>query len=168
MRRRERPSGREAGSGYLFTVSAVLAFLLVFSFLLFAVQAYAGIRANKENVQRALDGFVTLHSVSVYDLVKRGGADAEGWDDELWELLASEELHVTETSPGVYAASDPDTGRTKWTMTKPVLFAFEDDPEGECICLRAEYLFYLDVPFGGTLLGQLEIPLRAEARFLKK
>ena len=156
---------RDRGSGHLATVIGIWAFLAVFAFLMFCIQTYSGIRANRENVQRALDGFVTRHSIVLYDMVKRGTAETKDWDDELWALLASNELNVAPDGEGIYSAYD-GKGVRKWTMTVPVLTAAEES-DG-CIRLRAEYRFLLDVPFAGQMLGTLSVPLTVTAGFLPK
>ena len=153
------------GSGHLGTVFFLWIFLVLFSFLLFCWQAYAGIRANRENVQRALDGFVTRHSVELYAMIKRGSAETKAWDDELWELMAEDELRVLPDGNG-YASAYDSEGKKKWTMSVPVLSASGNGETG--ILLRADYVFCVNVPFAGGLLGRLSVPLKAESRFLPK
>ena len=146
-----------AGAGYIPACCAVLAFLCVFSFVLSYFSLLSGIRANKENMQRALDSFVTKTSKDLYAHVKRGNADLEdgSWDEDFWAYLAQSEL-----------AAVREEGGTKWTLSLPKL-SLADEAE-EVLCLRADYVLTVPVPFGGITLGSMDIPLSVEAHFLAR
>ena len=155
-----------AGAGYIPACCAVLAFLCVFSFVLSYFSLLSGIRANKENMQRALDSFVTKTSKDLYAHVKRGNADLEdgSWDEDFWAYLAQSELAAVREGDRLTAYAEE--GGTKWTLSLPKL-SLADEAE-EVLCLRADYVLTVPVPFGGITLGSMDIPLSVEAHFLAR
>ncbi len=160
-----------AGAGYVAACCAILAFLCVFSFILSYFSLLSGIRANRENMQRALDSFVTKTSKDLYAHVKRGNADlADGsWDADFWTYLAQSELAAVREGDRLTAYAEDGNrlnGGTKWTLSLPRL-SLADGSE-EVLCLRADYVLTVPVLFGGIHLGNVDIPLSVEAHFLAR
>lgn len=162
----------KTGGGYVSVCVGVLAFVTLFAFFLSYFSTLSGIRANRENMQRVLDSFVTRTSKDIYARVKRGNAgllDGE-WDERFWDWLSVSELGIrtqaqTQTGNRTLEARGED-GTLKWVMTAPAL-SFAEGNE-DVLRLRADYVLTVPVPFGGILLGNMDVPVSVEAHFLPK
>lgn len=129
--------------------------VLVLSMILSAILSYAGmmtiLKTARDNAELALDSFVTMNSVEIYDTLKNGGDYTDSLDEAVFQDQIFSIYQLEVSGDTLYARNEE--GELIYTMAVPTVdFVFENT-----LKLRADYIVTIPVIFAGRHITDLQI-----------